>query len=155
MSATKEWTFGTHHARWEHPDLLRVTFRGPTRVEDVDSLFAIYRELVAERPIFVIADISRSTIDKAARERFSHTIRAEWFHGLIYVGADALQRAITKAIVLALYLAGNWRVDVEFAETDEEALGIISRIRRARGVEPLEDSATRALLETVQPRAQA
>ncbi|MDY7230141.1 hypothetical protein [Hyalangium rubrum] len=153
MSATKEWTFGTHHARWENPDLLRVTFRGPTRVEDVDNLFAIYRALVTERPIFVIADISRSTIDKAARERFSHTIRAEWFHGIIYVGADALQRAITKAIVLALYLAGNWRVDVEFADTEEEAMGIISRIRRARGVEPREVSATRALME--EPRAQA
>jgi hypothetical protein len=135
MSLIKEWTFGTHRARWEAPDLLRLTWRGPTRVEDVDSVMAIFREVAVERPIFVISDVSQSTIDKAAREHFSQSLRAEWFHGLIYVGANALQRAITKAIVIALYFTGKWRVDIEFADTEPEALQIISRIRRARGVE--------------------
>lgn len=137
MSLIKEWMFGTHSARWEEPDLLRVTWRGSTRVEDVDSVLAILREVAAERPIFVISDVTRSTIDKAAREHMSQSLRAEWFHGLIYVGADALQRAITKAIVIALYFTGKWRVDVEFAATEEEALQIVSRVRRARGAEPL------------------
>ncbi len=135
MSLIKEWTFGTHTARWEEPDLLRVKWQGPTRVEDVDSVLAILGEVAAERPIFVISDVSHSTIDKAARERMSQSLRAEWFHGLIYVGADALQRAITKAIVIALYFTGKWRVDVEFAATEEEALHIVKRVRRARGVD--------------------
>jgi hypothetical protein len=135
MSLIKEWTFGTHSARWEEPDLLRVTWQGPARVEDVDSVLAILEEVAAERPIFVISDVSKSTIDKAAREHMSQSLRAEWFHGLIYVGADALQRAITKAIVIALYFTGKWRVDVEFAATEEEALQIVKRVRRARGVD--------------------
>ena len=135
MSLIKEWTFGTHSARWESPDLLRVTWRGPTRVEDVDSVVAIFQQVAESGPIFGISEVSGSTIDKAAREHFSQSLQAQWFHGLIYVGANALQRAIAKAIVIALYLTGHWRVDVEFAETQEEALQIISRIRRARGVE--------------------
>jgi hypothetical protein len=135
MSLIKEWTFGTHSARWEEPDLLRLSWKGPTRVEDVDSVLAILEEVAAERPIFVISDVSRSTIDKAAREHMSQSLRAEWFHGLIYVGADALQRAITKAIVIALYFTGKWRVDVEFAATEEEALHIVQRVRRARGAD--------------------
>jgi hypothetical protein len=135
MSLIKEWTFGAHRARWEAPDLLRLDWQGPTRVEDVDRVLAILAEVAAERPIFVISDVSKSTIDKAAREHMSQSLRAEWFHGLIYVGADALQRAITKAIVIALYLTGKWRVDVEFAATEEEALQIVSRVRRARGAD--------------------
>ncbi|HEX8703072.1 MAG TPA: hypothetical protein VF815_29820 [Myxococcaceae bacterium] len=154
MSEIQDWTFGTHSARWEAPDLLHVTFRGPTRSEDVDQMIAVVRELAAKQPIFVISDISRSTIDKAARERFSQSMRAEWFHGLVYVGADALQRAITKAIVIALYLTGKWRVDIEFAESHQEALGIISRIRRARGVKSPGSAAPR-LLDLEEPRAQA
>jgi hypothetical protein len=134
MSLIREWTFGNHSARWEEPDLLRLTWRGPTRVEDVDSLVLIVKAVAAERPIFVISDVTQSTIDKAARERLSQSLHAQWFHGLVYVGADALQRAITKAIVIALYLTGKWRVDIEFADTDEEAQRIVSRIRRARGV---------------------
>jgi hypothetical protein len=135
MSLIKEWTFGTHSARWEEPDLLRVKWQGPTRVQDADCVLAILEEVAAERPIFVISDVSKSTIDKAAREHLSQGLRAQWFHGLIYVGADALQRAITKAIVIALYFTGKWRVDVEFAATEEEALHIVSRVRRARGAE--------------------
>ncbi len=154
MNEIQEWNFGTHCAQWEAPDLLRVTFRGPTRAEDVDAMIAVVRELAAKQPIFVISDISRSTIDKAARERFSQTMKAEWFHGLVYVGADALQRAITKAIVIALYFTGKWRVDIEFADSEQEALGIISRIRRARGVKAPE-GASRPLLDMEEPRAQA
>jgi hypothetical protein len=134
MSLIKEWTFGTHRARWEAPDLLRLSWRGPTRVSDVDSVVSIFEEVASESPIFVISDVSQSTIDKAAREYFSQRLRAEWFHGLIYVGANALQRAITKAIVIALYFTGKWKVDIEFAETEQEAQQIISRIRRARGL---------------------
>lgn len=154
MSLRKEWTFGTHSAHWEAPDLLRLTWRGPTRIEDVDAVLVIFEEAAAERPLFVISDVSGSTIDKEAREHFSANLRAEWFHGLIYVGADALQRAITKAIVIALYFTGNWRVDIEFADTEEEALGIISRIRRARGVEGPESAEPELLLE-LEPRALA
>ncbi|MBN1209803.1 MAG: hypothetical protein JXB05_33445 [Myxococcaceae bacterium] len=133
MSQIKEWTFGTHSARWAAPDLLRFTYRGPTRVEDVQRIIEICREVASEQPIFVISDVSESTIDKAAREYFSQNLHPEWFHGLVYVGADALQRAITKAIMIALYFTGKWRVDIEFAETEQEALQIVSRIRRTRG----------------------
>ena len=138
MSLTKEWKFGTHIARWEEGELLRVLWQGPMRVEDVDSAVAIFQEVAEQGPIFVVSDVSRSTIDKQAREHFSQSLRAEWFHGLIYVGANALQRAITKAIVIALYFTGQWRVDVEFAETEQEALGLVARIRRARGMRAAE-----------------
>lgn len=154
MSLIREWTFGNHTARWEEPDLLRLTWRGPTRVEDVDSLVLIVKAVAAERPIFVISDVSQSTIDKAARERFSQSLHAQWFHGLVYVGADALQRAITKAIVIALYLTGKWRVDIEFADTEDEAQRILSRIRRARGVpDPHRESAVPLSLQ--EPQAMA
>ncbi|WP_224362842.1 hypothetical protein [Hyalangium versicolor] len=154
MSLIKEWKFGTHSARWEAPDLLRLTWRGATRVEDVDSVLQIFQEASSGRPIFVISDVSESTIDKAAREHFSQSLRAEWFHGLIYVGANALQRAITKAIVIALYFTGKWRVDVEFADTEQEALRIVSRIRRARGVEGSDSGEPEMPLE-LEPRALA
>jgi hypothetical protein len=155
MSLIKEWTFGTHSARWEAPDQLRLTWRGPTRVEDVDSVVAIFQEVAAQQPIFVISDVSQSTIDKAAREHFSESLRAEWFHGLIYVGANALQRAITKAIVIALYFTGKWRVDVEFAETEQEAHQLISRIRRARGVDTPERRELAGALGLEEPQALA
>ncbi|WP_224244987.1 hypothetical protein [Hyalangium gracile] len=155
MSVIKEWTFGTHSARWEAPDLLRLTWRGPTRIEDVDNVLTIFQEAAAERPIFVISDVSGSTIDKAAREHLSQNLRAEWFHGLIYVGADALQRAITKAIVIALYFTGAWRVDVEFAETELEALRIVSRIRRVRRLEEPGTREPAMPLELEQPQAMA
>ena len=135
MSLIKEWKFGTHTARWEDAELLRVCWQGPMRVEDVDSVVAIFQEVAAQGPIFVVSDVSSSTIDKEAREHFSQSLRAEWFHGLIYVGANALQRAITKAIVIALYFTGRWRVDVEFAETEQEALGLVARLRRRPGRE--------------------
>jgi hypothetical protein len=155
MSLIKEWTFGAHSARWEEPDLLRVRWRGPTRVEDVDSVVAILQEVASQRPIFVISDVTRSTIDKAARDRMSQSLRAEWFHGLIYVGADALQRAITKAIVIALYFTGKWRVDVEFAGTEEDALQIVSRIRRVRGADSSSRSEPAVGLGLQEPEAQA
>jgi hypothetical protein len=138
MSLIKEWKFGTHIARWEEGELLRVLWQGPMRVEDVDSAVSIFQEVAEQGPIFVVSDVSRATIDKQAREHFSQSLRAEWFHGLIYVGANALQRAITKAIVIALYFTGQWRVEVEFAETEQEALGLVERIRRARGVRAVE-----------------
>jgi hypothetical protein len=154
MSMSQNWTFGTHSARWEAPDLLHVTFQGPTRPEDVDEMIAVVEELAARQPIFVISDISRSTIEKAARDRFSQAMRAEWFHGLVYVGADALQRAITKAIVIALYLTGKWRVDIEFVESHQEALSIISRMRRARGAKA-QEPARPGLVDMKGPSAQA
>jgi hypothetical protein len=159
MSVIKEWTFGTHHARRESADLLRFTYQGPTRVEDVDNALAICREMAAEGPIFVISDVSQSFIEKESRERFSQRLRPEWFHGLVYVGADTLQRAIIKAIVVALYLAGDSPVDVEFAETEEEALQIVSRLRWARRLKPGAsrelDSAMRRYLVSEEPQAQA
>ncbi len=115
--------------------MLHVTYRGPIRVEDVDSLAAVWREVAAERPVFVASYLAGSTIDREAREHFSRSLRAEWFHGLIYVGADPLQRAITKAIVIGLYFDSHWRVDVEFVRTEQEAQRVIARLRRVRGVE--------------------
>jgi hypothetical protein len=133
MKVLKEWKIGAHHVQWEEPDVLRCTFRGPSSLKDIDTFLDILREAAANQRVFVIQDITGSTIDKACREHLSKNIRPEWLRGLIYVGADTVQRAIVKAIMIALYFTGQWKVDIEFASSEADARTIIAQKRKAQG----------------------
>lgn len=129
MSAQTEWSFGTHTARFEQPDILVVRFRGPTSFEEAKRSVDICQELGSRQPFFLIMDVSDSTIDPKSREYISRSLKEEWFHGLIYVGLGLAQRAMAKAILLALYFTGKWNVQVDFVPTEEAARALIVRKR--------------------------
>ncbi|MDC0712472.1 hypothetical protein POL68_28680 [Stigmatella sp. ncwal1] len=142
MNVLKEWTVGTHHFRREAPDLLWCTYKGPTRASDIERFVTVAREMAANDRVFVVSDIRLSTIEKDARELLSQSLRPEWLRGLVYVGADALQKAVVKAMMIALYFTGKCKVDIEFARSEEEARDIISRIRQAQSSPPDLSSST-------------
>ena len=132
MNGMKEWTVGTHVFRREEPDLLWCTYKGPTRASDIERFVTIARDMAANDRVFVVSDIRLSTIEKDARELLSQSLRPEWLEGLVYVGADALQKAIVKAMMIALYFTGKCKVNIEFAQSEQEARDIIARSRQAQ-----------------------
>jgi hypothetical protein len=129
MAYRREWVFGTHRAHFEEPDILYVDFDGPTTVEDGKSLLSILQEAASQGPVFVVAEIEGSSIDKATRELFSQQARPEWVRGLIYVGVGPLLRAGAKAVAFGLYFTGKWKGDVEFVDSAQAARELIERKR--------------------------
>jgi predicted RNA-binding protein len=132
MNGMKEWHVGNHVFRREEADLLWCTYKGPTRASDIERFVTVAREMAANDRVFVVSDIRQSTIEKDARELLSQSLRPEWLQGLVYVGADALQKAIVKAMMIALYFTGKCKVDIEFAQSEQEARDIIARTRQGQ-----------------------
>jgi hypothetical protein len=132
MGVQTEWKFGAHAARLEPPDVLVVRFRGPTSFEEAKRSVEICQEVGSRRPFYLVMDVSDSTIEPKSREYISRSLKAEWFHGILYVGLGLAQRAMAKAILLALYFTGKWSVEVDFVSTAEEAHALILRKRAQR-----------------------
>ncbi|MBU8895848.1 hypothetical protein KRR26_09540 [Corallococcus sp. M34] len=131
MTTPREWAFGTHRATFEAPDLLVFRFVGPSRLEDVKRVLEICEELGARHPLYVISDVANSTLEREARDHLVHHSSEAWFKGQVYLGTGPVERAGAKALMLALYLLGRWRVPLEFADTEAEARELIAR-QRAR-----------------------
>ncbi|MCE9670557.1 hypothetical protein LY474_22385 [Myxococcus stipitatus] len=130
MTIRREWTFGTHRARFEEPDILFVDFHGATGLEDAKGLLAIVQEVVATHgPVFVTLDIDGSTIDKPAREHFSELSNPDWLRGVVYVGTNRLQMASAKVVAFGLYYTGRLKGDVEFVSSEKAARELIARKR--------------------------
>jgi hypothetical protein len=129
MAAQTQWSFGAHAAHFEQPDILVVKFKGATSFEEAKHSVDICQELGGRQPFYLIMDVSDSTIDPKSREYISRSLKPEWFHGIIYVGLGMAQRAMAKAILLALYFTGKWNVPVDFVPTEDAARALILRKR--------------------------
>ncbi len=123
-----EWKFGPHEARFEAPDVLVIRFSGPTSHEQAQYTVEICREVGTVQPFFMLVDIGDSTIEAHSRNYIVQNIRQEWFRGLIYFGLGFVQRAMAKALVVALYFT-KWAVPVDFVATEEDARAVVQRRR--------------------------
>jgi hypothetical protein len=132
MTAHREWMFGTNRVRFEPPDLVVAKYSGLTGLEEARRTTAIYRELGSQRPFFLIVDVAESELDKKAREHFIQNLRTEWLLGVVYVGAGFVQKAATKAMAIAIYVAGKSHLDFLFANTEAEARALYERKRKER-----------------------
>jgi hypothetical protein len=133
MTAPREWAFGTHRATFEPPDLVVAWFHGTCRLEDAQRAIDIYREVGSQQPFFLIVDTTYATLDKEARDYLTQNVRPEWLLGVVYVGAGLVQRAVTKALAIALSATGKWTIDFLFARTLEEARTLYARKAAERG----------------------
>ncbi|MFP2904324.1 STAS/SEC14 domain-containing protein [Pyxidicoccus sp. 3LFB2] len=128
-----ELKFGAHQAHFEPPDTLVAIFSGLINMEEVERTAKLYKETFERRGRFyLIADIGRSQLDAAGRKQLSNSSSAEWFHGIVYVGADVVQRTFGKAIALALHFTGKTGFETVFVPTAEEARAWISQHRATR-----------------------
>jgi hypothetical protein len=126
-----EWKFGKHHAHFEQPDLLWLRFKGPTTFEEAKTTVDICQEVGAVQPFFLMVDVGESTIDAKSRDYIVQTLKQEWFQGIIYIGLGMVQRAMAKALVVALYFT-RWRVEIDFVATEQDARSLIAK-KRERG----------------------
>lgn len=127
-----EWKFGAaHRAHFEQPDILHFNFSGPTAFEDAKRTVEICREVGSVRPFFLIIDAADSTIEAPSRSHIVQNLKPEWFQGIIYTGLGFVQRAMAKALVVALFFT-KWNVGIDFVATEQEARAIIERKRQKR-----------------------
>jgi hypothetical protein len=127
-----EWSFGRHQARFAPPDLLWVRFNGPTSFEEAKASVDICQEVGSVQPFFLLIDVGESTIDAKSRDYIVQSLKQEWFRGIIYIGLGMVQRAMAKALVVALYFT-RWRVDIDFVATEQDALALLAKKREKRG----------------------
>ncbi|NMO21408.1 STAS/SEC14 domain-containing protein [Pyxidicoccus fallax] len=130
MPQQDELKFGAHNAHFEPPDTLVVSFNGLINMDDVKRTSQLYRETFERHgQYYCIADIGRSQIDNAGRKYLSDNGRSEWFHAVIYVGADVVQRTFGKAIALAMLFTGKTSFETVFVATLDEARAWVTQHR--------------------------
>ena len=128
-----ELKFGAHEARFEPPDTLVASFSGPISMDEAVRAAQLYKETYERRgQYYFVCDIGRSQIEAASRQYISSHIKGEWFHGVIYVGADILQRTFGKAIALALLFTSKPGFETVFVPTMAEAYAWIAQHRGYR-----------------------
>jgi hypothetical protein len=128
-----EWTYGAaHRAYLEQPDVLHFKFSGPTTFEDAKRTVEICKEVAAVQPFFLVIDAADSTIDAHSRGYIVQNLKPEWFRGIIYTGLGFVQRAMAKALAVALFFT-RWNVGIDFVATELEARAIIQRKRGGTG----------------------
>lgn len=129
MGIRREWVFGKHKALLEGPDVLVVKMGGPVGGDDAKALINIYQELATSQPFFAVMEVAGFSANADARKVFTTELRQEWFRAMIFVGASMVERAVTKAMTVALYLAGKWRMDFLYTDTTDQARMTIAQIR--------------------------
>ncbi|WP_224367738.1 hypothetical protein [Hyalangium versicolor] len=132
MGNQREWVFGKHKAHLEGTDVLLVKMGGPVGADDARALIAIYQELSAVQPFFAIMDVSGFVANADARKVFTQELRQEWFLGMVFVGASMVEKAVTKAMTVALYLAGKWKMEFLYTDTTDQARATIGELRNKR-----------------------
>jgi hypothetical protein len=128
-----EVKYGAHHAHFEPPDILVATFSGLINMDEVKRTSELYKETYERHgQYYCIADIGRSSIETAGRRYLSDNGRSEWFHAVIYVGADVVQRTFGKAIALAMLFTGKSSFETVFVENLDEARAWVAQHRANR-----------------------
>jgi hypothetical protein len=128
----REWTFGKHRAWVEAPDILVVKYEGDVELADAQRVIDIFREVGSQQPFFALIHFGEATLHKAARDHMTKHARAEWFQGIVGVGGNMVQRAVSKAMMIGLYVTGVWTVESDFVETEEQARAALTRQREKR-----------------------
>ncbi|QSQ21730.1 STAS/SEC14 domain-containing protein [Pyxidicoccus parkwayensis] len=133
MSQQEELKFGAHHSHFEPPDTLVVVFNGLINMDDVKRTSELYKETFERHgQYYCIANIGGSQIDTAGRRYLSDNGRSEWFHAVIYVGADVVQRTFGKAIALAMLYTGKTSFETVFVANHDEARAWVAQHRASR-----------------------
>lgn len=130
--AKREWTIGTHRVWLEPPDVLVVKYDGNVHLEAARQVIDIFREVSAQTPFHALIHFGGATLHKDARDHMVQHARAEWFKGIIGVGGTMVQRAVSKAMMVGLYITGKWTVESDFVETEEQARAALTQQRAKR-----------------------
>lgn len=128
----REWTIGKHQVWLEPPDVLVVKYDGDVHLADAQRVMEIFREVSAQTPFHAMVHFGAATLHKDARDHMVQQARAEWFKGVIGVGGNMVQRAVSKAMMVALYITGKWTIESDFVETEEQARAALTRQRAKR-----------------------
>lgn len=130
MPQPREWSFGTHRAWFEPPDVLWMKIRGDTSLEDAVAILELYREVGRQRRFFLVTDLSEATsVDLKARDHVSWNFQTQWFHGAIYIGAGLMQRAVATSMSFFHSLTGQATRPQHFVSTENEARALIAEER--------------------------
>lgn len=133
MSIRREWKFGTHSAHFEEPDILWVRIQGETLLQDAISLTQLYGEMGAQKPYFVVTDLTdATTVEAEARNHVSQNSNPSWFLGSVYIGAGFVQKAVAKSLSFVHAMTGKLTFDMHFVATAQEARELIDRERARR-----------------------
>ncbi len=132
--AAEKWTFHAHEAWFDPPDTVWITFHGRTELEDVQWAAGLFRQL-AERggPIFISSDVRDSSIGAEARNYIVRETRPEWIRAALYIGSGLAQRAMGKAINLALILMGKRPVEMVWVDDTRQAQEWIEKAHARAG----------------------
>lgn len=128
----REWSIGKHRVWLEPPDVLVVKYDGDVRLADAQRVIDIFREVGSQAPFHAVIHFGEATLEKDARAHMMQEARAEWFKGVVGVGGSMVQRAVSKTMMVALYITGKWPVESDFVETEEQARAAITRQRSKR-----------------------
>ena len=109
-----------------------MKYEGPVELADAQRVSDIFREVGSQQPFYAIIHFGDATLDKAGRDYMTKHARAEWFQGIVGVGGNLVRRAISKAMMIALYVTGVWTVESHFVETEELARAAVARQREKR-----------------------
>ena len=130
MPQPREWSFGTHRAWFEPPDVLWMKIRGPTSLQDAILILEIYREVGGHQPVFLVTDLTEATtVDLEARDHVSWNFRMEWFRAAIYIGAGLMQRAVASSMTFLHSLTGKAAHPQHFVSTENEARTLLAEER--------------------------
>ncbi|MCP3103104.1 hypothetical protein LZ198_29920 [Myxococcus sp. K15C18031901] len=116
-----EWSHGVQRAWFEAPDILWARFRGAINEDTSRWSCAIYREVASRGRFYLAADIADSHLSAESRRYVVANTKADWFRGIIYIGAGVEQRVTTKSLMVGTMLGGTQRLDMTYADTLEEA----------------------------------
>ncbi|MFP2933177.1 hypothetical protein ACLESO_50130 [Pyxidicoccus sp. 3LG] len=133
MSRQQEWSQGEQRAWFEPPDILWARFRGPITMETSQWSCAVYREVGTEQRFYLAADITGSQLSPESRRYLVENAKAEWFRGLVYIGAGLDQKATTKSLMVGSMLSGGKPLDLVYVDTLEQARAWIEQHRAAHG----------------------
>ncbi|MCP3135727.1 hypothetical protein [Pyxidicoccus xibeiensis] len=131
MSRQQEWIQGEQRAWLEPPDILWAHFRGAISVETSQWSCAVYREVGTVQRFYLAADISGSQLSSESRRYLVDHAKAEWFLGLVYIGAGLDQKATTKSLMVGSILSGGRPLDLVYVDTPEQARAWIEQHRAA------------------------
>ncbi|MBJ6760872.1 hypothetical protein DRW03_16985 [Corallococcus sp. H22C18031201] len=101
--------------------MLWATFRGPVSVEDSKQIVDIARATATGEPLYLVADLGVSSLSVAPRKYLAEHINPEWFRAIVFVGGGMAQKAVTKALMVALLFTGRTRFDTEFLHSLDDA----------------------------------
>ncbi|WP_342378836.1 hypothetical protein NVS55_05470 [Myxococcus stipitatus] len=117
----QEWSHGEQRAWLDAPDILCARFRGAITEDTSRWSCGLYEALAARGRFYLAADIADSQLSPESRRYLVSHAKAEWFLGIVYIGAALEQKATTKSLMVGSMLGGGRPLDVRYADSLEEA----------------------------------